>query len=137
MKLYYWYHPYFVHVAYPQLQQVARSTLEANNLTGIPNDSNPYPPVDPTRLHQSATYSMELTKHANQLVTEISQSTTFAKELMTAAQKSDQRKVDEMIASVGIPSKVTTKYTPSGIRFVLHKEVDGAVCCEVSMILNW
>lgn len=103
----------------------------------MPTESNPYPPVDTTRLHQSAIYSLELTKQANQLVTKISQSSSFAKELMTAAQKSDQKKVDEMIASVGITAKVTTKYTPGGIRIVFQKEIDGVICCEVTMILNW
>ncbi len=86
------------------------------------NAPNPFPPVNTQRLHASAGKMLEVIKQSQLLINMIVDSPDFARNLMGAAQLSNHQKVDELIQSAGITSKVTTKFTPSGI----HIELDNA-----------
>jgi len=101
------------------------------------NAPNPFPPVNTQRLHASAGKMLEVIKQSQLLINTIVDSPDFARNLMDAAQLSNQQKVDELIQSVGITSKVTTKFTPSGI----HIELDNAEmlgeCCKLQIALRW
>ncbi|MDN4608497.1 hypothetical protein [Sporosarcina highlanderae] len=127
--MHYWYFPYSVHVAYPPvIRQVSAPLAITENMTAFPSKSTSYPPVNTTRFTNSAKHSLELFKQAELLVRKISESETFANELMTAAQRSDQKKVDEMSASVGITAKFEAKFIPEGFRIELQSgDKDGKV----------
>ncbi|MDW0117674.1 hypothetical protein QTL97_12060 [Sporosarcina thermotolerans] len=137
--MHYWYFPYSIHEAYPLVvQQVTDPLAVRENSTASPSDPNPYPPVQTTRFTNSAKHSLDLIKQAELLIKKISESETFAHELMTSAQQSNQKKVDEMCTSAGITAKFETKYTPDGFRIQLQEEDDkGGVCCKVILNLRW
>lgn len=136
--LYYWYFPYIVHVPYPQgSQQNSAPLASRSNKTALPTGTSPYPPVNTTRFHTSATNSMQLMKQANLLVTKIADSHSFADELMSSAQSSNQKKVEEMIASTGITTSKQTTFTPDGIRIHLQNKNEDGVSCDLILILQW
>lgn len=101
------------------------------------NAPNPFPSVNTQRLHASAGKMLEVIKQSQLLINRIVDSTDFSYDLMDAAQLSNQKKVDELIQSIGITTKVTTKFTPSGI----HIEFDNAEmpgeCCKLQIALRW
>ena len=101
------------------------------------NNPNPFPPVNTQRLHASAGKMLEVIKQSQLLINRIVDSPDFAHGLMDAAQLSNQKKVDELIQATGITSKVTSKFTPSGI----HIEFDNAEtlgeCCKLQIALRW
>lgn len=137
--MHYWYFPYAVHAAYPlAVHQVPAPLANKDNTTALPNDPNSFPPVQTTRFTNSAKHSLELIKQAELLVKKISESASFANELKTAAQHSDQKKVDEMCASTGITATFETKYTPDGFRIQLqNKDENGGVCCTLIVNMRW
>lgn len=102
-----------------------------------PIPENPFPAVDTRRLLVSADKMLKIIKQSQLLINRIVDSPDFASELMDSAQLSNQKKVDELIESTGITSKVTTKFTPSG----LHLEFDNTEmlgeCCKLQIALRW
>ena len=77
-------------------------------------------------------------KQADLLAVMIVKSDEFAIGLMEACQHSDAVKVQKMVLSTGITSKVETKFTPSGIRITLeNSEEDHGDCCKLIMLLHW
>ena len=96
-----------------------------------------FPPVNTKRLNTSAQRFQELMRQAELLIDRIANSNEFSYELMTAAQLSQTKKVDELILSTGITLKVETIYTPSGIHINLKNSEDGAGCCDLLMTLHW
>ena len=77
-------------------------------------------------------------KQADLLAVMIVNSDDFATNLMDAAQHSDTIKVQKLVLSTGITSKVDTIFTPSGIRIKLDnsEEAHGG-CCNLVMSLHW
>ena len=56
---------------------------------------------------------------------------------MSAAQKSDKNKVNQLIRSAGVTINIKTTFTPTGIRIILdNSEVEGG-CCDLMIALRW
>jgi hypothetical protein len=102
-----------------------------------PITESPFPPVDTQRLHVSAGKMLGIIKQSQLLINKIVDSPDFATELMDAAQLSDKKKVNELIQSTGITSKVTTKYTPSGIHIEFDNDETLGGCCKLQIALRW
>ncbi|MBS4179407.1 hypothetical protein [Lederbergia citrea] len=96
-----------------------------------------YPPVDIKKLHQSAQKYQELLNQATLLVNKITTSPGFARNLMDAAQKSNQKKVIELILSTGITIKVKTSFSPDGIKVDLSNAKHEGDCCTIRLALPW
>ena len=101
------------------------------------NAPNPFPPVNTQRLHASAEKMLEVIKQSQLLINRIVDSPDFAHDLMDVAQLSNQKKVDDLIESTGITSKVTTTFTPSGIHIELDNSEKIGECCKLQIALRW
>ncbi|WP_342511634.1 hypothetical protein MKY34_14115 [Sporosarcina sp. FSL K6-1522] len=113
-----------------------RTNASVQSQTNSRSES-PFPSVNTQQLHTSAEKMLDITKQAQFVINRIVDSQSFAYELMDASQLSNQKKVDELIKSTGVTSKVKTKFTPSGI----HIEFDNAEklgdCCKLQISLRW
>ncbi|WP_153722813.1 hypothetical protein [Sporosarcina cascadiensis] len=119
-------HPYFHHLFYPLWASVPAQAV---------NDTGHYPPIDTRRFQSSANEFHQLLKQSELLLTQIQQSPEFAKELMEAAQQSNQAKVDQLVASVDETITVECHYTPDGIQ-LKYRDRKG-VCCVLTIGLGW
>lgn len=95
-----------------------------------------YPPVDTKILGQSVTAFQKLMRDGGILLNKLAEQ-RFAYQLMTAAQAGNQHEVDRIMASIGIESAISTKYTPSGVIFTVDPNVQGTSCCTLTMSLKW
>ncbi len=96
-----------------------------------------FPPVDVEGLTYSARRFQKLMEQAGRLINTINRSHQFAFDLMNAAQMSDEKRVNELIRSTGITTKMQTKFTPSGIQITLdNSEMEGG-CCKLLIALRW
>ncbi|MCU9612378.1 hypothetical protein OEV98_02225 [Caldibacillus lycopersici] len=130
-----YYHPYgyrnvLMDYLPPQIHQ------PVSIYTGF-RQQNPFPPVNIQQLDQSARKFQALIKEADLFINKIISSSSFARELMNAAQLSDKKKVEELIKSVGISIKVSTNFTPTGIHITLDNRDMPGRCCELVIALNW
>ena len=101
------------------------------------NRPDPYPPVDPTKLTQSAVESLEMSRQLSLLLQKIRDSRTFAIQLMDAAQRSNQLEVNRLIRTAGVNKTFTIKYNPQGFHLVMSNEEEVNPCCRVEIALNW
>ena len=96
-----------------------------------------YPQVDTGQLEDSVTRFQKLIKEADLLINRLANSREFSTQLMSAAQKSDKNKVNQLIRSTGVTIKIKTTFTPTGIRIILdNSEVEGG-CCDLMIALRW
>ena len=96
-----------------------------------------YPQVDTSQFENSVTRFQKLIKEADLLINRLASSREFATQLMSAAQKSDKNKVNQLIRSTGVTIKIKTTFTPTGIRIILdNSEVEGG-CCDLMIALRW
>lgn len=119
-------HPYFHHLYYPFWTPVPAQAV---------NDASHYPPIDTKRFQSSANEFLQLLKQAELVVTQIEQSPEFSKELMQAAQQSNQVRVDQLIASIDNSITAETHYTPDGIQ-LKYRDKKGR-CCVLTIGLSW
>jgi hypothetical protein len=96
-----------------------------------------YTEIDPTIFNESANAFKQLMKDASKVLDSLSKSKHFAQEVMSAAQVSNTTKVDELIQSTGIQSKVDASYNPDGITMKFHAKVQDTECCQLIMNLRW
>jgi hypothetical protein len=96
-----------------------------------------YPPVDPTLFSQSAIAMQKLMKDGSLILKKLAESKEFASKVMSAAQESDTKKVQQLIQSIGIQSKVDIYYNPDGIRLTLSSKVEQIDCCKLAISLRW
>lgn len=114
--------------AYPNQSVHSRITLQTQNQ---------FPPVNTKQLHTSAERFQIIMREARLLIDKIVSTPSFASELMNAAQQSDHKKVDDLIASTGITIKVETEFSPTGIQFEFDSTEMGEGCCKLDMSLLW
>ncbi|WP_301108012.1 hypothetical protein [Sporosarcina sp.] len=119
-------HPYFHHLYHPFWTPVPAQAV---------NDTRPYPPIDTKRLQSSAHEYHQLMKQAELVVTQIEQSPQFARDLMQAAQQSNQARVDQLVASIDDSITVETHYNPDGIQ-LKYRDKKG-ICCVLTIGLAW
>ncbi len=109
----------------------------ASEWTVSQNSPNPFPDVNTQRLHASAGKMLEVINQSQLLINRIVESPDFAHNLMDAAQLSNQKRVDELIQSTGITTKVKTTFTPSGIQIELDNSERLGACCKLKIALRW
>ncbi|ALC92776.1 hypothetical protein AM500_11940 [Bacillus sp. FJAT-18017] len=90
-----------------------------------------------SQLNVSLRKFQELMNQANILINKMATDSNFTKMLMTAAQKSDKNRVNQLIRSTGITIKAETTYTPTGIRIVLDNSGPEGGCCDLLIALGW
>jgi hypothetical protein len=95
------------------------------------------PPVDPTLFSQSAIAMQKLMKDGSLILKKLAESKEFAFKVMSAAQESDTKEVQQLIQSIGIQSKVDIYYNPDGIRLTLSSKVGQIECCKLAISLRW
>ena len=98
---------------------------------------NSFPPVDTKGFEQSAKRFQELMKEVTLFINSIIQSTEYAYQLMDAAQKSDQVRVEQLIKSAGISIKYKLSFTPSAIQITFDNSTDNFSCCSMLVVLRW
>lgn len=98
---------------------------------------NPFPPVNPSGLEDSAKRFKKLMEQAHLLIEKIAEEPNFAYNLMDAAQKSNSQKVNELIASTGVTIRTKTEFTPTGIHIVLENSEIAGGCCDMLIALRW
>jgi hypothetical protein len=96
-----------------------------------------FPDVDATMFTESAVAFRQLMRDASQVLDKLADHTTFANEVMFAAQLSDTTKVEKLIESTGINSKVITTFNPDGITLNFNAKVEDTDCCKLTMKLRW
>lgn len=123
-------YPYY----YPQWQAYNNESVHPRISL---QSQNQFPPVDTKQLHTSAEKFQEIIREARLLIDKIVSTPSFASELMDAAQLSNHKKVDELIASTGISIKVETTFSPTGIQIEFDNSKEGSGCCKLDMSLLW
>lgn len=96
-----------------------------------------YPPVDPTKFTASAEQSLNMANQLTSLLKKITDSKTFASQLMDAAQRSNQPEVDRLMKSAGMNRSYSLKFNPQGFHLELKNEDAEHPCCKVEMTLYW
>lgn len=96
-----------------------------------------YEEVDPAIFHQSAKSFQPLMDDGNTLLDKLSESESFAAQVMDAAQRSDEEKVKQLIESAGLQGTVTTRFNPDSITITLDSDDESKTCCKLSMSLRW
>lgn len=121
-----------------------RKTLGAGGYRSLPlqvgstvRAPHNYPPIDIHELNQSAKKLQILMKQAQLFVNKITHSPQFAHDLMDAAQKSDQKKVEKLILSTGITVNFKNHFTPDGIKIELNNTDSEGACCSLIVGLKW
>ncbi|WP_141395248.1 MULTISPECIES: hypothetical protein [Bacillus] len=99
-----------------------------------PFAQRPYPEVDPTMFTESAHEMQELMREASLVLDRLAESKDFAISVMSAAQESDTKKVDELLKTTGIHSSVDVTYNPDGINLKLTGDKN---CCNLTIALRW
>ncbi|MFS0690018.1 hypothetical protein AB1K89_12365 [Sporosarcina sp. 179-K 8C2 HS] len=101
------------------------------------NGRSPFPPVDTRKFNASAIRFKEVMNQANRFIGTLTASDDFARRLMDAAQRSDQKEVERLVRSTGVTIKYNLSYTPSGIRIDFSNNDAQNSCCTLRMALGW
>jgi hypothetical protein len=101
------------------------------------NKGREFPEVDATLFNKSAITFRQLIKDASSVLDRLADSKHFAEQVMSAAQISDTSKVEELIESTGIKSKVEPTFNPDGITMVFHEKVEESDCCKLTLTIRW
>ncbi|SOC05819.1 hypothetical protein SAMN05880501_104120 [Ureibacillus xyleni] len=140
--MYYFYHPRYFHspyapISYRPVHQ--RPSVDHRLLQQTPNPSNqnPYPPVDPNYLYQSANETKKLMKDASLVLDRLASSKDFDEKLMNHAQLSESEEVKRLIKSIGITSDVEAVYNPDSLRLEFISHHSNSECCRLSIVLKW
>lgn len=140
--MYYYAYPYFVNTHPSNVMPTSYNPMRHNSLL-IPyynvQPNRQYPEVNIHEFEISAQSFQELMKQANLLINKIASSPKFAREIMTAAQKSDEQTVLKLIKSTGISIDVKTTFTPTSIRIYLDNSNKSkkSNCCNMLIALRW
>lgn len=103
----------------------------------IPYERQQYQKVDPTIFCQSAESFEQLMDNGHKLLEKLSESSSFAEQVMDAAQKSDKEKVKQLMGSTDIQGSITTEFNPDSITINLASDDEQKNCCKLSMELRW
>ncbi|WP_338753724.1 hypothetical protein [Bacillus sp. FJAT-52991] len=96
-----------------------------------------YPQIDVTLFKQSAQSMKNLLKETNLLLNKLSDSPSFAYQVMNAAQQAKQKEVERLIKSAGITSKTDISFNPDSIHVELRSKAGGNNCCHLTIALRW
>ncbi|MCR2823495.1 hypothetical protein [Lederbergia panacisoli] len=96
-----------------------------------------FPSINTKKFVQSTEKYRALVNEANKIINKISTTPNLAHDLMDAAQKSNQSKVDQLIQSTGITVKAKNHFTPDGLVIELSNAIDSGDCCTLKLALRW
>lgn len=97
----------------------------------------PFQEVNPQLFMTSAKYMQSLMKDASVLLERMADSKEFAKQLMSNAQESKQKLVEDQIKHTGIQNVPIVSYTPDGLKLVFSKDIDTINCCNLTLTVRW
>lgn len=100
-------------------------------------DTRPFPEVSSTLFKTSALKSIALMKDANIVMSKITSSSSFSKDLMSAAQQSNTKEVERMIRATGIKRMPKIDYDPDGITMIFTDYAGEKECCHIITQLRW
>lgn len=98
-----------------------------------------YPPVDTQIFSASVQNIRLLMEQGRHLLDKLAES-AFETKIMTAAQQGKHQEVDQLIQSIGLKIPIETKYTPSGVNFILRTPSttnDPFNCCSLTIGMKW
>ncbi|WP_034626640.1 hypothetical protein [Halalkalibacter okhensis] len=98
---------------------------------------SPFPPVDTSMFNQALLAYQTLLTHGSIIINSLVSSEEKMKQLMDAAQASDDADVDRIIRETGVPTIVETSYNPTGVTFTLRSDAGGTPCCTLTMYIRW
>ncbi|MBS4220452.1 hypothetical protein KHA96_19295 [Bacillus sp. FJAT-49711] len=96
-----------------------------------------FPPISTKQFVQSTQKYQALVNEANKIINKISTTPKLAHDIMDAAQKSNQSKVDQLIQSTGITVKAKNHFTPDGLVIELSNAKGPGDCCTLRLALKW
>jgi hypothetical protein len=102
-----------------------------------PYQQRPLPPVNPSLFMTSAKDMEVIMKDASILLEKMARSKKFSLDLMTAAQNSNQDKVNEMVKNTGVKTVPKVSYTPDGLKLDFSSYAENPECCHLSLSLRW
>ncbi|MCM3180761.1 hypothetical protein M3606_23150 [Cytobacillus horneckiae] len=94
-----------------------------------------FPSVDPSKFIVSAKEMEGLMTNASKLLAKMAESRQFSYNIMTAAQESNQAKVESLIQSTGINNIPKVTYNPDGLRLIF--EAKGDTNTSLALRLRW
>jgi len=97
----------------------------------------PFQEVNPQVFMTSAKYMQSLMKDASVLLERMADSKEFAKQLMSNAQESKQKLVEDQIKHTGIQNIPVVSYTPDGLKLVFSRDIDTMNCCNLTLTVRW
>ncbi|MBB4826018.1 hypothetical protein HNO89_003255 [Sporosarcina luteola] len=128
-------HSYVSYTASPAVYPYYRPThLAVQQQRG---QGQPFPPVDIKKFNLSARRYQAILKQVDLFTGSIIASDHFARQLMEAAQASNQAEVDRLIRSTGITVSYQLLYTPDGLRIDFANNDSQSNCCHLRMVLGW
>lgn len=98
-----------------------------------------YPPVD-TKIFASSIKSFHLLMEQGSILLDRLGDEGFAHKMMMAAQQGKHVEVDHLIKSIDLKVPVTTKFTPTGVNFMLTSQTSHHVpvsCCTLTISMKW
>jgi hypothetical protein len=95
------------------------------------------PEVDPTLFKESAEEMRILMMDASIMLAKLADSKEFAKQVMAAAQASNDKEVDRLLKSTGIKSDVKATFNPDGLNLQLEASVGGTKSSQLTIALRW
>ncbi|WP_052352869.1 hypothetical protein [Neobacillus dielmonensis] len=98
-----------------------------------------YPPADISLFQSSIQSFHQLMEQGSLLLSRLA-NPQFARRLMNAAQQGKQNEVNQLMKSIGLHVPVLTKYTPSGVNFILTTKTGPGSpndCCSLTISLKW
>ena len=137
MLLYYNSFPYYIYPNYYPVQLMPHYNAPPfpRHLAIVPTGEHgsSFPPININRFEASVKQMQRIMQQARLLIDKIASSDQFAKDLMNAAQHSNNETVEKLIKSIGITMEFKTKYTPDGIQIILIEKD----CCSLTLLLEW
>lgn len=95
------------------------------------------PQVNPSTFMSSAQNMRIIMKDASTLLNKMANSREFSYSLMSAAQESNQQKVDNLVKSAGIQTSPKVTYNPDGLKLSFTTQVNNVDCCHLTLDLRW
>lgn len=101
--------------------------------------SRSYPPVNIKMFESSVKTFRILMEQGSRLLDRLGD-VGFAHKMMTLAQQGKKAEVDQLIKSIGLKVPVITKFTPTGVNFVLTTQTNQNTpinCCTLMVSMKW
>jgi len=98
-----------------------------------------YPPVD-TKIFEDSVKSFRLLMAQGSILLDRLGDVAFARKVMSAAQQGKNAEVDHLIKSIGLKVPVVTKFTPTGVNFILSTQttqLEPINCCTLTVAMKW